>query len=99
MRTFKAFRLLAGDKEPVRTVAELTVDDLSPGNVVIQIAYSSINYKDALASKGLNAIIRTWPRITGIDFVGTVIDSADCAWFWYGGGSRWGACASCTREC
>ena len=77
MKTFKAFRLIAGNKEPVRTLAELTVDDLSPGNVVIQIAYSSINYKDALASKGLNAIIRTWPRITGIDFVGTVLDSAD----------------------
>ncbi|MDW5443193.1 oxidoreductase [Polaromonas sp. SM01] len=77
MHTFKAFRLLVGDSEPVRQFAELSIDDLSPGNVVIQVAYSSINYKDALASKGLNAIIRTWPRIGGIDLAGTVLESAD----------------------
>ena len=77
MTTFKAFRLSAGDTEPVREITELTVDDLNPGNVVIQVAYSSINFKDALASKGLNSIIRSWPRIGGIDLVGTVLDSED----------------------
>lgn len=75
--TFQALRLLPGDPAPLRQLAALSLDDLSPGNVVIQVAYSSINYKDALASKGLNAIIRTWPRIGGIDFTGTVLDSAD----------------------
>lgn len=77
MGKFKAFRLLAGDGAPVRQFAELSVNDLSPGNVVIQVAFSSINYKDALASKGLNSIIRTWPRIGGIDLAGTVLESAD----------------------
>ncbi len=77
MKTFKAFRLLAGDSAPQRQMVDLSVDDLSPGSVVITVAYSSINYKDALASKGLNAIIRTWPRIGGIDLVGTVLKSAD----------------------
>ncbi|VTU45396.1 oxidoreductase [Variovorax sp. PBL-E5] len=77
MHTFKAFRLLAGDSAPIRQFAELSVDDLSPGNVVIDVAFSSINYKDALASKGLNAIIRAWPRIGGIDLAGTVRESAD----------------------
>lgn len=77
MHTFKAFRLLAGEHAPLRQMVELSLDDLSPGNVVIQVAYSSINYKDALASKGLNAIIRTWPRIGGIDLAGTVLESAD----------------------
>jgi acrylyl-CoA reductase (NADPH) len=77
MRTFKTFRLLAGEHAPLRQMVELSLDDLSPGNVVIQVAYSSINYKDALASKGLNAIIRTWPRIGGIDLAGTVLESAD----------------------
>lgn len=77
MNTFKAFRLLPGESEPLRQMVELSLDDLSPGNVVIQVAYSSINFKDALASKGLNAIIRTWPRIGGIDLTGTVLESAD----------------------
>lgn len=77
MHTFQALRLLPGETEPLRQIATLTLDDLSPGDVVIQVAYSSINYKDALASKGLNAIIRSWPRIGGIDLTGTVLESAD----------------------
>ena len=77
MNTFKAFRLSAGDPAPVRELLSLTRDELSPGNVLIQVAYSSINYKDALASKGLNDIIRQWPRIGGIDLSGTVVDSSD----------------------
>ena len=48
MSTFKAFRLHAGDPEPVRRIVEMDVGDLSPGNVVIQVAYSSINYKENL---------------------------------------------------
>ena len=77
MNTFKSFRLLPGEPAPLRQMVELSLDDLSPGNVVIQVAFSSINYKDALASKGLNAIIRKWPRIGGIDLTGTVLESAD----------------------
>lgn len=77
MNTFKAFRLLPGETAPLRQMVELSLDDLSPGTVVIQVVFSSINYKDALASKGLNAIIRTWPRIGGIDLVGTVLEAAD----------------------
>lgn len=74
---FQAFRLLAGDPEPTRQLTRLSLADLSPGNVVIQVAFSSINYKDALAAKGLNSIIRHWPRIGGIDLTGTVLDSGD----------------------
>lgn len=77
MHTFKAFRLLPGETAPLRQMVELSIDDLCPGNVVIQVAFSSINYKDALASKGLSAIIRAWPRIGGIDLTGTVLESAD----------------------
>lgn len=75
--TFQALRLEAGEGAPERHLRTLRVDDLSPGNVVIEVAYSSINYKDALASRGLNSIIRQWPRIGGIDLVGTVLESAD----------------------
>lgn len=77
MSSFQAFRLSAADPEPLRQLVTLTADDLSPGDVLIRVAYSSINYKDALISKGLNAIVRQWPRISGIDLVGTVQQSSD----------------------
>lgn len=77
MQTFTAFRLHAGQDAPERRFDTLTIDDLSPGEVVIRVAYSSINYKDALASCGLNAIIRAYPRIGGIDLTGTVEESSD----------------------
>jgi putative YhdH/YhfP family quinone oxidoreductase len=74
---FKALRIIAGEPNPVRQICTLTADDLSLGNVLIKVAYSSINYKDALASRGLNGIVRAWPRIGGIDLTGTVIESND----------------------
>jgi len=68
---------MPGDPAPVRTLCTMTQDELSEGDVLIDVAYSSINYKDALASRGLNGIIRQWPRIGGIDLAGTVRESAD----------------------
>lgn len=77
MHRFKAFRLLAGEPCPIRRLCEMAPDELSPGDVLIDVAYSSINYKDALASRGLNGIIRSWPRIGGIDLTGIVAESSD----------------------
>lgn len=77
MTPFKALRLHAGESEPERRFETLTLDDLSEGNVVIRVAWSSINYKDALASRGRNNIIRNYPRIGGIDLTGTVAQSED----------------------
>jgi acrylyl-CoA reductase (NADPH) len=61
----------------VARVVEARLDQLSPGEVVFQTAYSSVNYKDALAATGAGKIIRSFPRIAGIDATGTVISSAD----------------------
>ena len=51
--------------------------DLDAGEVLIQVHYSSINYKDALAATGAGKIIRRYPCIGGIDLCGEVVDSAD----------------------
>jgi putative YhdH/YhfP family quinone oxidoreductase len=75
--SFRAFRLFEGKDKPEGRVVTMRVDELSPGEVVIRTAYSSINYKDALAAHGINRIIRTFPRIGGIDLVGSVVQSAD----------------------
>ena len=77
MTTFQALRLHTGVPEPERRIETLRLDDLSPGNVLIEVAYSSINYKDALASRGRNGIVRQFPRIGGIDLTGRVVHSDD----------------------
>ena len=56
-------------------VERLTADDLPPGDVIIRVAYSSLNYKDALASQGHPGVVRTFPHVPGIDCAGTVEDS------------------------
>src|SRR5689334_10220972 len=55
----------------------MMLDELSAGDVVIRAAYSSVNYKDALAATGSGKIIRTFPRVAGIDVAGTVVSSGD----------------------
>jgi putative YhdH/YhfP family quinone oxidoreductase len=56
---------------------EMTAERLDPGEVTIRVAYSSVNYKDALAATGAGRIIRRFPCVGGIDLSGTVIESTD----------------------
>jgi len=56
---------------------QLSVDELSAGEVVIRVSYSSINYKDALAASGAGRILRRWPLVGGIDLAGRVESSSD----------------------
>lgn len=53
----------------------VTLDDLSSGDTVIKVAYSSINYKDVLAFQTNGLIIRNYPMIPGVDFAGTVVET------------------------
>jgi acrylyl-CoA reductase (NADPH) len=78
MTAFKAYRVFNDDGKIAGRVVEMSVDELSPGSVVIKTAYSSVNYKDALAATGRGGrIIRTYPRVGGIDAAGTVTASTD----------------------
>jgi acrylyl-CoA reductase (NADPH) len=58
-------------------VEQLTLADLPLGDMVIDVAYSSINYKDALACRAQSGIVRKLPHIPGIDCAGTVQESSD----------------------
>lgn len=53
----------------------ITLGDLPPGDVTIRVAYSSLNYKDALATQGHPGVVRTLPHVPGIDCAGTVVAS------------------------
>ncbi|HKB13872.1 MAG TPA: oxidoreductase [Vicinamibacterales bacterium] len=77
MRSFRAFRAFEQDGRVQGRVVETTLDELSEGDVVIRAAYSSVNYKDALAATGAGKIIRRFPLIPGIDVAGTVVSTAD----------------------
>ena len=78
MNKFNALRVFSeGDKIAARVV-DATLDELSAGEVVFRTAYSSVNYKDALACTGTGGkIIRKYPLIGGIDATGTVVSSGD----------------------
>ncbi|MBE2211804.1 MAG: oxidoreductase, partial [Xanthomonadaceae bacterium] len=76
---FAAFRI-HDDTQGYRSgIEEITLDDLSPGEIVIKTAYSSVNYKDALAGTGQGKILRRFPLNGGIDVAGHVVRSDDPA--------------------
>jgi acrylyl-CoA reductase (NADPH) len=74
---FQAFRVFQENGAVQGRVVDTTLDELTPGAVVIKAAYSSVNYKDALAVVGLGKIIRRFPLVAGIDVAGTVVSSTD----------------------
>ncbi len=77
MDKFKVYRLREQDRKVVAAFEQTSIDELDPGETVIRVAYSSVNYKDALAATGAGRIIRRFPCIGGIDLAGTVIESRD----------------------
>jgi len=77
MTRFKAYRITEVDKTIQAGWVECTLDDLDAGDVVVRVAYSDVNYKDALAATGTGRILRRPSCIGGIDFAGTVVSSVD----------------------
>lgn len=77
MSAFRAFRIHNENNVIRGAVVDATVDELSPGEVLIRAAYSSVNYKDALAGTGTGKILRRFPLIGGIDVAGAVESSTD----------------------
>lgn len=76
---FRAFRIhndADGYRSGIETIA---LETLNPGEVVVKAAYSSINYKDALAGTGKGKILRRFPLVGGIDIAGHVVASDDPA--------------------
>jgi len=77
MTPFTAYRIHDIDGRIVARFDQLTLDDLGPGDVVVRVEYSTINYKDALAATGAGRILRKYPLVGGIDLAGTVVGSRD----------------------
>jgi NADPH2:quinone reductase len=77
MPSFRAFRIHEIDRKIVSRFDNITLEDLSPGDVVVRVSCSDVNYKDALAATGKGRILRRYPLVGGIDFAGEVASSAD----------------------
>ncbi|MBK6358071.1 MAG: oxidoreductase [Betaproteobacteria bacterium] len=77
MDSFKALLIEERDGKVSSGFVRMDESQLDAGTVTIKVAYSSINYKDALAATGAGKIIRRFPCVGGIDLSGTVIESAD----------------------
>lgn len=75
--SFRAFRIHQDGLSHRAGIETLSVDQLTPGEVVIKTAFSSVNYKDALAGTGTGKILRKFPLNGGIDVAGHVVASAD----------------------
>jgi putative YhdH/YhfP family quinone oxidoreductase len=74
---FRAFVVNKTDDGFTAQVQQLTQDNLPSGEVLIRVAYSSVNYKDALACTPDGRIVRSYPFVPGIDLSGVVVSSSD----------------------
>ncbi|WP_110642915.1 MDR family oxidoreductase [Salinicola sp. CPA57] len=68
------------DQSSEAALCRLEADDLPPGDVLVRVEWSTLNYKDALAITGKGAVIRQFPMVPGIDLAGTVAESDSPDW-------------------
>jgi putative YhdH/YhfP family quinone oxidoreductase len=73
---FNAFRIHNDDDGYRSGLDSISINDLSEGEVTIQVAWSGINFKDALAATGKGKILRRYPLAGGIDVAGVVVESS-----------------------
>jgi len=76
---FKAYLIQQNEGKISAGFVEMSEDQLDPGEVTIAVAWSGVNFKDALAATGAGRIIRRFPCVGGVDLAGTVVNSADPA--------------------
>ena len=104
--TFKGILLTQQDRNTQATLTDIDEAGLPEGDVDVDVAWSTLNYKDGLAITGKGAVVRHWPMGPGIDFSGTVRSSRSPAWKagdpvvltgWGLGETRWGGLAERVR--
>ncbi len=103
---FKGILLTQNGRETVARYGDIDEAQLPPGDVDVDVEWSTLNYKDGLAITGQGPIVRSWPMVPGIDFAGTVRASRNPAWSagarvvltgWGLGETRWGGLAQRAR--
>ena len=75
MKSMKAYILRKTEQRVRGAVEEINADQIPEGEVSISVHYSSLNYKDGLILNGLGNLVKEYPHVPGIDFVGEVLES------------------------
>jgi acrylyl-CoA reductase (NADPH) len=72
---FKGVLITQEEKKSIASVVDLNDDQLPEGDVLVEVHYSTLNYKDGLAITGKSPVVRSFPMVPGIDLVGKVLQS------------------------
>ena len=103
---FKSLQLAKSEAGFSATIVDTDESQLPSGDVLAQVEYSSLNYKDGLAITNKAPVVRCWPMVAGIDGAGTVLESTHAGWKagdkfvhngWGLGETRWGLMAEHSR--
>jgi acrylyl-CoA reductase (NADPH) len=103
---FKALLLGKDDTGFHADITDIDEARLPAGDVLVEPAYSTLNFKDGLAITNKGPVVRNWPMVAGIDGAGTVIDSTHADWKagdrfihngWGVGETHWGCLATRAR--
>ena len=114
--SFRALMLEKQDGGPLAHIVDLDdaalsspearANDVTAGDVLIRVDWSTINYKDGLAITGRGPVVRKWPMVAGIDGAGVVLESSHPGWKtgdtvvlngWGVGEAHWGCLAQRAR--
>ena len=74
---YKAYLVEEKEGKHSGQVKEIEMPSLDDGNVIIKVHYSSLNYKDALASSGVKGVVKSYPFVPGIDVAGEIIETSN----------------------
>ena len=106
MSEFRALILTEQDGKIAASFETRRIEQLPPGEVLVRVRWSTLNYKDGMILNGLGRLVRSYPHIPGVDFSGTVEASSSPDWQagdeviltgWRVGEARWGGYAQYTR--
>jgi acrylyl-CoA reductase (NADPH) len=106
MVEFRALVLHERDGKVTPQLETRRIEELPPGDVLVRVRWSTLNYKDGMILAGIGRLVRTYPHVPGVDFAGTVEDSASPDWKkgdevlltgWRVGEQRWGGYAQYAR--
>jgi acrylyl-CoA reductase (NADPH) len=106
MSEFRALILTEQDGKIAASFETRRIEQLPPGEVLVRVRWSTLNYKDGMILNGLGRLVRSYPHIPGVDFSGTVEASSSPDWQagdeviltgWRVGEARWGGYAQYAR--
>ncbi len=106
MTAFRALLLTERDGKVTSEITTRETGELPPGDVLVRIHWSTLNYKDGMVLGGIGRLVRSYPHVPGVDFAGTVEESSSAHWKpgdevlltgWRVGEQRWGGFAQYAR--